>query len=172
MTAAKLFLVLGLVFASLGAAQRPGDAAPDFTLTDGSGAVVQLSDLRGAPVLLNFWATWCPPCADELPLFQEVADETPELTVLLVNMGEGQARAAAYLEANELTLRTVVDGVGSARTEGAEGTLEVARRYRVLGLPTSFFVGADGVVAGVSVGPLTPQTVSEQLLEIGVRWEP
>lgn len=169
MTAAKVFLVLGLVFAPLGAAQRPGDAAPDFTLLDGSGTLVRLSDFRGEPVLLNFWATWCPPCADELPLFQEVADETP-VTVLLVNMGEGQERAAAYLEANGLTLPTAVDGVGSA--QGVEGTLEVARRYRVLGLPTSFFVGADGVLANVSVGPLTPQMVAERLGEIGVQWEP
>ncbi len=170
MTAAKLFLVLGLVFAPLGVAQRPGDAAPDFTLTDGAGAVVHLSDLQGEPVLLNFWATWCPPCADELPLFQEVADETP-VTVLLVNMGEGQARAAAYLEVNGLSLRTAVDVAGSTPAE-AEGTLEVARHYRVLGLPTSFFIGADGVVAGVSVGPLTPQTLAEQLLKVGVQWEP
>ncbi len=166
MTAVKLFLVLGLVVAPLGAAQRPGDAAPDFTLTDGAGAVVSLSDFRGEPVLLNFWATWCPPCADELPLFQAVADETL-VSVLLVNMGEGQARAAAYLAANGLTLRTAVDSPASP-----EGTLEVARRYRVLGLPTSFFVGADGVVAGVSVGPLAPQTLAEQLLKLGVQWEP
>ncbi len=171
MTAARLILVLGLAFAPLGVAQRPGDVAPDFTLTDGVGAAVRLSDFRGKPVLLNFWATWCPPCADELPLFQEVADETP-VSVLLVNMGEGQARAAAYLAANGLSLRTAVDGAGSAQPEGAEGTLEVARRYRVLGLPTSFFIGADGVVAGVSVGPLTPQTLAEQLLKVGVRWEP
>ena len=51
-----------------------------------------------------------------------------------------------------------------------EGTLEVARRYRVLGLPTSFFVGADGVLENVSVGPLTPQTLAEALLKIGVTW--
>ena len=168
MTAVK-FLVLGLVFALLSAAQQPGDAAPDFTLTDGAGAVVQLSDFRGEPVLLNFWATWCPPCADELPLFQRVADETT-VTVLLVNMGEGHARAAAYLEANALTLRTAVDAAGSA--QGVEGTLEVARRYRVLGLPTSFFVGADGVLEEVSVGPLTPPMLAEQLEEIGVTWAP
>ncbi len=166
MTAAKLFLALGLVFAPLGVAQRPGDAAPDFTLVDGSGAVVRLSDFRGEPVLLNFWATWCPPCADELPLFQEVADETPVM-VLLVNMGEGQARAATYLAANGLTLQTAVDSPASP-----EGTLEVARRYRVLGLPTSFFVGADGVLKSVSVGPLAPQTLAERLGEIGVDWEP
>ena len=171
MTAIKLVLVLGLVFAPLGVAQRPGDVAPEFTLTDSSGAVVRMSDFQGEPVLLNFWATWCPPCADELPLFQEVADETP-LTVLLVNMGEGQARAAAYLGANSLSLRTAVDGVGSAQLESVEGTLEVAQRYRVLGLPTSFFVGADGVVAGVSVGPLTPQLLAEQLRVIGVDWQP
>ncbi len=128
--------------------------------------MVRLSDFRGEPVLLNFWATWCPPCADELPLFEEVADETP-VTVLLVNMGEGQARAAAYLAANGLTLQTAADAPASP-----EGTLEVARRYRVLGLPTSFFIGADGVLESVSVGPLTPQMVAERLGDIGVSWEP
>lgn len=174
MTIAKYFLGFSLVFAPLSAAQRPGDAAPEFTLANGSGAVVRLSDYRGKPVLLNFWATWCLPCGEELALFQEVADETPELTVLLVNMGERWEQAAAYMEANGLTLQTAGDATGSGRaqTEGAEGTLEVARRYRVLGLPTSFFIGADGVVESVSVGPLTAQSVPEYLLEVGVRWEP
>lgn len=162
----RLILLLSFIVAPLGVAQLPGDAAPDFTLTDSAGAVVSLSDFQGKPLLLNFWATWCPPCADELPLFQVVADETP-VSVLLVNMGEGQARAAAYLAANGLSLRTAVDS-----PVNPEGTLAVARRYRVLGLPTSFFVGADGVVVGVSVGPLAPQTLAEQLLKLGVRWEP
>ena len=72
--------------------------------------------------------------------------------------------------ANELTLQTAVDGAGSA--QGVEGTLEVAQRYRVLGLPTSFFVGADGVLENVSVGPLTPPMLAAQLEEVGVSWEP
>ena len=175
--AAKCFLSVGLaVFLSLSIAQRPGDEAPDFTLVDSSGEVLRLSDYRSRPVLLNFWATWCPPCQEELPLLQEMAGETPELTVLLVNAGEGLERAATYLEANGLTLPTAVDATDSQRErlEGVspEGTLEVVRRYRVRGMPTTFFIDAEGVIEGVFVGQLAPQTVADHLSAVGVTWEP
>lgn len=175
--AVEYFLVLCLATClPLSLAQRVGDVAPEFTLVDNSGEVLRLSDYRGKPVLLNFWATWCPPCQEELPLLQEVAGETPELTVLLVNAGEGLERAVTYLEANGLTLPTAVDATDSQREQlegvSPEGTLEVARRYRVRGMPTTFFIDADGGIEDVFVGQLAPQTVSDHLSAIGVTWEP
>ena len=139
-----------------------------------------LSDLTGRSVLLNFWATWCPPCQEELPLFQRVAEEvgSDALQVLLVNSGEGRARAEAYLQANDIGLETLVDAAREERARFSDkgvqldDTLGVLRRYRVRGMPTSIFIDASGVVQSIWVGLITPDKVAELLAEVGVTWQP
>lgn len=165
-----LLLVI-LLLSGLAAAQRVGEAAPDFNLQDSKGKPVAIGDFMGQPLLLNFWATWCPPCQEELPLFQQVAEQTPELHVLLVNAGEGREQAVGYLEANELRLRTAVNAA-SARPTNAEDTLSVARRYRVRGMPTTYFISAEGVIESIYVGEITTTVLSERLKQIGVSWQP
>jgi len=173
-------LVALLLSLSLAAAQGVGIRAPDFTLMGAQGVPHSLSDLTGRPVLLNFWATWCPPCQEELPLFQRVAEEVGNdaLQVLLVNSGEGRARAEAYLQANDIGLETLVDATREERQRFSsedvqlDDTLEVLRRYRVRGMPTSIFIDASGVVQGVWVGLITPDKVAELLAEVGITWQP
>lgn len=173
-------LVALLLSLSLAAAQGVGSRAPDFTLMGAQGVPHSLSDLTGRPVLLNFWATWCPPCQEELPLFQQVAEEVGNdaLQVLLVNSGEGRARAEAYLQANGIGLETLVDATREERQRFSsedvqlDDTLEVLRRYRVRGMPTSIFIDASGVVQGVWVGLITPDKLAELLAEVGIAWQP
>lgn len=152
-------------------AQGVSEPLPDFQLLDMQGERVTVGDLTGAPLMLNFWATWCPPCREELPLFQEVAEQSPDLQVFLINAGESREQARRYFEANGIDLPTAVNPTTNRPTE-AEDTLDVARRYRVRGMPTTFFVDADGIVRSIFVGEISERVLSERLLEIGVTWEP
>ncbi len=166
-----VFLLLG----GGATAQGVGEVAPDFTLQDSTGKTVTLDEFAGKPLLLNFWATWCPPCQEELPLFQTLKEQTPELQVLLVNAGEGRGEVVRYLEANALNLNTAVNiavNPAAERPVATEDTLEVAKRYRVRGMPTTFFIGADGIVESFYVGEIPAAVLAERLAQIGVQWRP
>ncbi|MFU8887367.1 MAG: TlpA family protein disulfide reductase [Trueperaceae bacterium] len=154
-------------------AQGVGAPLVDFSLRDQHGELVTRDDLLGRRWLLNVWASWCPPCRAELPLLERVADELADddVGLLLLNAGERASVASGFLEAEGLDLRTLVDP--DARERGLEGTEDVLRRLRARGLPTTFFVDADGVVVQAFVGELTPSALAE-LLEtaFAVRWSP
>lgn len=175
-----LGLALGGVLSAPVHAQGVGDPAPEFALLNSDGDLRRLSDFGGRPLLLNVWATWCPPCQEELPLLQRVADEVGEdaLKVLLLNNNEGRERAAGFLEASGVTLETLVGATRAERAAFAERgteldtTLGVLRRLRVRGMPTSVLIGPDGVIRGVWVGLVTPDTAAELLAEVGVVWTP
>lgn len=152
-------------------AQQPGDPLPDFTLTTLEGETITRADVTGKPLLLNFWATWCPPCRAELPLFQQVSESAPELRVFLINAGESAEQAERYFANAGLDMETAVNP-GAERPEDTEDTLDVARRFRVRGMPTTFFVDADGVIQSVYVGEITPQILAERLAGIGIEWMP
>ncbi len=152
-------------------AQSVGELAPNFILQDSTGEPVTLNEFAGKPLLLNFWATWCPPCQEELPLFQSVTEETSELQILLINAGEGREAVVQYLEANALSLRSAVNPT-SEHPADVEDTLEVAKRYRVRGMPTSFFISADGVLGSLYVGEIPEAVLAERLARIGVTWQP
>jgi cytochrome c-type biogenesis protein len=136
------------------------ELAPDFRLTDLDGNVVLLSDFRGKTVVLNFWASWCPPCREEMPEFQALWDErgsggSDDLVVLAVNFLRDDSVGAAtnFIEANEFTFPVLFD-----TTRG-----DVATRYGVRGLPATFFIDRNGVVRTTALGP-----VFGNLLETGV----
>lgn len=169
--AVKVFLCLVVWLGVWAAAQGVGEVAPNFTLQDSAGQPVTLSEFAGKPLLLNFWATWCPPCQEELPLFQALKEQTPELQVLLVNAGEGRGEVVRYLEANALNLRSAANPTAAPPTD-TEDTLGVAKRYRVRGMPTTFFIGADGTVESFYVGELPATVLAERLAQIGVVWQP
>ena len=160
-----------LLLSSGALAQGVGAPAPDFFLKDGKGQTVTLDEFTGRPLLLNFWATWCPPCQEELPLFQSVAEQTPELQILLINAGEGLEPVVQYLETNTLNLRTAVNPT-AGRSTTTEDTLEVAKRYRVRGMPTTFFISAEGVIESAYVGEIPTAVLTERLAQLGVQWRP
>jgi peroxiredoxin len=128
------------------------EAAPDFTLQTLDGQAVRLSDYRGHVVLLNTWATWCPPCRAEMPDLEAYYQKHQEdgFVVLAVNSQESPDTVAAFLGEHDFSFPVLLDPDG-----------EVMREYGVLGLPTSFFIDRDGAMRGVWSGQLSPARLKE-----------
>ncbi len=138
-------------------APRAGFLAPDFSLPNEDGEFIQLSDLKGQPVLLNIWATWCPPCRAEMPAMESVYQDyrAEGFTIVAVNAADQDnfESAKEFVRANGLTFPVVFDESG-----------QVSRQYQVRALPTSFFIDAQGIIQEVVVGG----PMSEALLRIRV----
>ena len=163
-------------------AQRVGDNALEFSLVDDAGNLVQLSDFLGTPLVLNVWASWCPPCTEELPLFERIYEdvnagrEDRVLGVLLLNNNEAPEQALRFLrEELAVGLPVAVDATKEQRDAlgvALDSTADVVRDYRVRGLPTTFFIDAAGVIQGVKVGFLLPAEAAQFMAGIGVDWQP
>jgi peroxiredoxin len=128
--------------------------ALDFTLQTPGGERVSLSDYRGSVVLVNFWASWCPPCNEEMPDLQSYyADHRDEGFVLIgVNVKENAEAATAFVETYDVTFPVVLD-----RDAGVAGT------YGVTGLPASYFVDPEGRLMGFWPGVLTREKLEADL---------
>ena len=126
-----------------------GHRAPDFTLHDPQGKPVQLSRVVGArAVLLNFWATWCPPCREEMPTMERACRDyqAQGLEILAVSIDAGTETAVAlkvraFFAELKLTFPAVLDSQG-----------DVVHAYRLRGLPTSFLIDRQGVIRSVEIG--------------------
>lgn len=129
-----------------GSTPRLGEPAPDFTLATLDGQRLGLADLRGRPVLINFWASWCPPCRGEMPDLAQAAREYSDvgLVVLAVNLQEEPEAIQRYATNAGLSFPIALDRSGA-----------VATRYNLTGLPTSFFIDRNGVVRDLNIGALT-----------------
>jgi cytochrome c biogenesis protein CcmG/thiol:disulfide interchange protein DsbE len=121
-------------------------AAPDFALRTADGQLIRLSDLRGKTVVLNFWATWCPPCREEIPALQQAyaaRQSAGDLVVLGVDFQETADVVSTYLANAGVTYPVVIDDDGSVTT-----------RYGLPGLPGTFFIDRNGVVRKENLGPV------------------
>jgi peroxiredoxin len=138
-----------------------GRFAPDFILQSIDGGTLRLSDLRGRPVVLNFWATWCGPCRTEIPEFQAVYEqlEATGVVVVAVNVQESSAKVRAWTAQFGVSFPVVLDTNGS-----------VTREY--LGrstLPTTVFIAADGTVASIAHGQLDRRGILDELTTLLAR---
>ncbi|MBI4319502.1 MAG: TlpA family protein disulfide reductase [Chloroflexi bacterium] len=131
-----------------------GKTAPDFTLLDLDGQPVTLSDLQGKPVLINFWASWCPPCRYEMPELEAVYRERRDkgLVILAVSIDDSVAAAADFIRENGFTFPVLLDT-----------DKQVSYLYRVRPIPTSFFVDREGVVREVHIGAMDRGTILRKL---------
>jgi thiol-disulfide isomerase/thioredoxin len=126
-----------------------GSLAPGFQLVSLKGGEVSLDRLRGKLVILNFWATWCPPCKEEMPLLQDYADKHPTDTVLLgINFDEQAHVVQDFVDELNLRFTILLDPGG-----------KISDLYRVRAYPTTFFVGTDGKVRAYHVGLLSKELV-------------
>ena len=136
---------------------KPGKAAEDFELKNLEGQTVSLSDYRGSAVMLNFWASWCGPCRYEMPLFQEVYEDTKweaaGLVILAVNIGESPSVAGGFMEDNGFTFPVLLDRTGA-----------VAQMYNIRPIPATFFIDERGIIKHSDVGAFRSKADLEQRL--------
>jgi cytochrome c biogenesis protein CcmG, thiol:disulfide interchange protein DsbE len=140
-------------------APLPNHPAPDLALLQLDGTPRTLRDLRGQVVLINIWATWCPPCRAEMPAIQQAYAEYRDrgFIVLAVNQREDATAITPFLEQHGLTFPILLDRDGQA-----------SATYQAHALPSSFFVDRRGVIRTVYHGPLPPSVINatiEQLLQ-------
>jgi cytochrome c biogenesis protein CcmG/thiol:disulfide interchange protein DsbE len=124
---------------------KPGHPAPNFTFPGLDGKMVSLADYRRQVVLVNIWATWCPPCVDEMPsmekLYQELKDEN--FAILAVSIDTVETKAVApFMKKNNLSFPALMDPDGTIKT-----------LYQITGVPESFIINQQGILVEKIVGP-------------------
>ena len=138
-------------------APRQGFMAPDFSLQTLDGKTITLSELRGRPLIVNIWATWCPPCQAEMPAFERVYNQYKDdgFLILAVNLTnqDNPENVSAFVEKFGLTFPILLD------TDG-----KVASIYQSNALPTSYFINENGIIQEVVIGG----PMSEAMLRIRV----
>ena len=149
--------VVIILVAFLGMAGRPplvGGPAPEIALKDLRGQEVRLSDFRGKVVLLNFWATWCKPCKEEMPAMQASYDKLRDkgFVVLAVNELEDTDKVAQHIRNHGHTFEVIMDRNN-----------KVANQYGVVGLPASFIIDPQGIVRERIVGSLLTEPRIEEM---------
>ncbi len=140
-----------------------GHSAPNFTLTalhpDGSQSKLSLADFKGKPVLLNFWATWCAPCKEELPLLEKTWKQEQaqgrDVVFLGLDFQEGSSDAASFVRLYGISYQILLDTDGTA-------TLQ----YGITGLPQTVFINRQGVVVSKVPGELSTKTLASGLQSI------
>ncbi|MFC2052094.1 TlpA family protein disulfide reductase [Chloroflexota bacterium] len=128
-----------------GNAQSPdtGNLAPDFQLSNLEGQAISLSDFRGRPVLINFWASWCGPCRAEMPYIQQIFEKWSDrgLVILAIDIGESRSTVEDFMQSYGLSFPALLD---MNKTVSAE--------YNIRFIPTTFLIDKDGIIKAVKIG--------------------
>jgi len=163
-TIAGVMLLLAVTLAACGGDNssesrgvNQGNLASGFTLEALDGTEVSLSEYRGNVVLINFWATWCPPCRAEIPDIENVyrARQDDGFVVLGVGVEESREAVAPFVEAMGMTYPVLLDERG-----------QVLKMYRAIGLPMSVILDRDGVIQVRHVGALTMEQLEDYLAQV------
>lgn len=133
-----------------------GQTAPDFELATLDGGTIKLSQLRGKGVLINFWASWCKPCRDEMPAIQRVYDlhKDKGLEVLAVNIAETKVTVDGFVRHLDLTFPILLDQ-----------DREVTRLYGIGPIPSSIFISPEGKVVRKVSGQMDESQIESMILE-------
>lgn len=143
--------------ADLQPAPVKGHPAPDISLNTTDGRPLKLSDFKGKPVVINFWATWCPPCRAEMPDFQALHRELGDQVVIFsINAtAQDNGDVVGFMQEFGITFPVLLDVDGAAFAT-----------YNVLGLPTTVFVNRDGIIHEVFTGAVNKAYVESKLPEL------
>lgn len=133
---------------------RIGDIAPDFTLGSNRASRVSLSELRGKIVILNFWATWCPPCRHEVPALQAIHNELgPQgVVVLAINEGEKLENVERFAHDNKISFAVWLD------EDRWAGNI-----YQVRAIPTTYFIDGEGIIRDIQIGTMSRDQIVSKL---------
>ena len=132
-----------------------GETVPDFVLTTArTQEQLRLSHLRGRPVVINFWATWCGPCRVEMPIFEAAYryHQQKQLSVLAVNYAEPRHMVLEFADELDISFPLLLDPVGN-----------VQELYQIRGYPSTMFITSDGKLAAAHIGLLTKEQLAENL---------
>jgi cytochrome c biogenesis protein CcmG/thiol:disulfide interchange protein DsbE len=156
----SLLALLALLAWGLNKAQagpRAQGPAPDFTLDTFDGESITLSNLTGQVVVINFWASWCPPCRDEATYLESTWREYRELGVVFIGVDyvDTEPEALAYIEEFDITY-----------PNGPDIGTRISQLYRIQGVPETFYVAKDGTIREVKIGPLFPPELENNLEEL------
>jgi thiol-disulfide isomerase/thioredoxin len=136
----------------------PGQPASNFELANVAGQPVKLSDFKGHPVILNFWATWCAPCREEFPELQFAAEAYGDsLTIIGINhtSGDDPDLVPDFVAEYGITFPVLLDELGL-----------VVEIYGVVGLPTTVFIDRQGVINQIITGPINKAVIEQKLTEL------
>ncbi len=150
----------GLPQGGQSAAPTVGAAAVAFDLKTLDGQAVRLETFRGKPLMMNFFASWCDPCRDEMPLINALASKASSSGYSVLGIAVQDRRASVMEFAKE---------AGIVFPIALDLNSKVQRAYRIFGPPATFFIDAQGVVRDIVLGPITPERAREALAKAGVR---
>ena len=138
-------------------APRVDAPATDFGVTGLDGKTFRLSDFKGQPVWLNFWATWCPPCRAEMPDINAVyAEYAPKgLNIVALSLGEDAETVRQYVQKADMKF-----------TIGLDSRREIAAIYRLAGIPTHIFIDKDGIIRDIQIGGMSRDLMKKKLSKI------
>ncbi len=137
---------------------QEGSAALDFSLETWTGDALQLYNNNGKPTLINFWASWCPPCKKEMPHIQEAYEQYhDDLNFFMINLtfNDNLEAMNRYIEENEFTFPVLLDKTG-----------DVTKEYEVMAIPTTYIVDANNVITHKVTGPMTKGMLQSMLDEV------
>ncbi|HBG74709.1 MAG TPA: hypothetical protein DDW79_04530 [Anaerolineae bacterium] len=166
-TKGSVFIVLAVVLALLGlfawgliqSGKGPVDSgdAPDFTLVDFNGSTITLSELRGQVVIINFWASWCPPCREEAAYLEATWRKYKDQGVIFIGVDyvDTEKAALAYMDEFDLTY-----------FNGPDIGTRIAQAYNIKGVPETFYVDKLGKLRGMHIGPLSTPQLDEKIDEM------
>ena len=131
--------------------------APDFTLTSFDGHTLTLSELRGQVVIINFWASWCPPCREEAAYLEQTWRKYKDKGVIFIGVDwvDTEKEALAYMDEFDLTY-----------FNGPDIGTRIAQAYNIQGVPETFYVAKNGELRGVHIGPLKSPELDEKIDEL------
>lgn len=138
-----------------------GKEAPNFTLLSTNGDRISLSSFKGKKVIVNFWATWCPPCKEEMPVLQTFFEKKDENTVLLAinytvsERTNGEQKVRSFMHDNGYTFPVLLDSSSL-----------VVNTYQIISLPTSYFIDSKGIIRQKYVGAMTPSFLEQTISTI------
>lgn len=128
--------------------------APDFTLESFEGKTITLSELKGQVVVINFWASWCPPCREEAAYLEATWRKYKDQGVIFIGVdyADTEAEALAYIDEFDITY-----------FNGPDLGTRISQAYNIQGVPETFFVGKDGEIQDVHIGPLFAPTLDQKI---------
>ena len=160
----KLFVTAALLSLSLASATKVGDLAPNFKLTDSSGTVIELAKLKGQPVVLTFWATWCPSCKQELPEFNTALNTLGFKNHFAISPTDTSNDAWRFFaDKGYKNIRALAEG------KGTDSSSSVAKNYRIIGQPVTVFIDGAGKVAAQQSGLMSDEQYQANLLKTGFK---